>query len=372
MNAEITRRCRLTRRLFLPAVAMLLGACAAAPGMRMEADPPKVEGVRILAVTPELLSIQARQRTSAGRRESPQTQSLDGYRYRIGPHDILSITVWDHPELTLPAGQFRSAEAAGHLVDERGRIFYPHAGEIEVRGLTVADLRELLARRLSKKIVDPQVDVRVAAFRSQRAYVVGEVGQPGPQPITDMPLTVIEAVNRAGGVTPEADMTNITLSRDGVTYRIDLLALYEQGDVSQNVLLRDDDVLQIPDRNLHKVFVLGDVQRPSSQIIHKGRLTLAEALSDAGGVSRSTSDPSRIYVIRGTPAIPEIYHLDASSPEALILGDQFRLEPRDVVFVETSPVARWNRLITQIVPTARVLNDASDVNFPLFQGGADD
>ena len=74
-------------------------------------------------------------------------------------------------------------------------------------------------------------------------------------------------------------MTNVTLTRDNVTYNIDVVAMYEYGNLAQNVVLEHGDVLSVPDRNLQKVFVLGAVGTPSTQIMHKGRLTLAEALS---------------------------------------------------------------------------------------------
>jgi polysaccharide export outer membrane protein len=289
--------------------------------------------------------------------------------YHIGPRDVLTITVWDHPELTIPAGEFRAPEAAGTVVGENGDIFYPYVGTVHVAGMTLPELRDLLTQRLAKYIENPQLDVAVAAYRSQKAYVVGVVAKPGAQPISDIPLTVAEAINRAGGIlpvnstggliTPEADLENVTLSRAGRTYHVDLLALYERGDLRQNVELKDGDVLSIPDGNLNKVFVLGEVKKPQSQFIHKGRMTLAESLSDAGGVDPLAANASRIYVIRHGVEKPEIFHLNARSPDALLLADRFALLPRDVVYVDTAPVADWNRVISLILPTAVLLYETS-------------
>lgn len=371
-----------TTSKWMVAAVLVLQGCAMVPGMYMAPDgdasslevPVTVDGktvaskVAITPITADLIVSQRVRQPEPGRRPPPSGPYRD---YRIGPRDILSITVWDHPELTIPAGSFRDAESSGHLVKEDGTLFYPYVGRLKVAGMTMEQLRRVLARRLSTYIENPQLDVRVIAYRSQRAYVVGEVNQPGIQPIDDVPLTVTEAINRAGGLTERADLRNVTLSRDGEVYDINLLAIYEDGDLSRNVLLEHGDVLSVADvnRGQNKVFVLGEVLQPSSQFINKGRMTLTEALSDAGGVDRVTSNPGRIYVIRSALDKPEIFHLNARSPDALLLADRFELVPRDVVYVDTAEVTRWNRVISQILPTAQTLNQSSATDFPLFQGG---
>ncbi len=293
-------------------------------------------------------------------KQTPETESYT--QYRIGPRDILSITVWEHPELTIPAGEFRSAEMAGNVVGEDGTIFYPYAGVVKVAGLTVEAARDELTQRLSKYLKNLQLDVRVASYRSQRVYVVGEVATPGIQAVKDIPLSVVEAINNSGGAKPDADLRNITLTREGKTYSINLLSLYEGGNVSQNVLLKGGDILNIPDSQFNKIFVLGETLtgtytgRSRSVIMNKGRMTLTEALSEGGGVNQDTSDPSRIFVFRGGLGKPQIYILDAKSPDMLLLADRFPLEPRDVIYVDRAEGIRWNQIIAQIQPTVSLLN----------------
>ncbi len=209
---------------------------------------------------------------------------FDYQDYKLGPGDIINVIVWDHPEITIPAGSYRSAEQSGTLVAEDGTIFFPFAGVVKVAGLTTREVRKLLAKRMANVIENVQLDVRIVSFRSKRVYVVGEVAQPGLQPIDDIRMTLVEAVNRAGGITEEADHGNVLLTRNGQTWRVDLQALYEEGDVSQNVLLQPGDIINVPDRELNKVFVLGEVRNPGSFMMNKRRTTLAEALSDAGFV----------------------------------------------------------------------------------------
>lgn len=283
--------------------------------------------------------------------------------YRVGARDVLTITVWDHPELTIPAGEFRAADVSGYRVGEDGMLFYPYVGVVAAAGKTVEELRRLLTEGLAPFIVKPQLDVRVVAFRSQRTYVVGELVKPGVQAITDIPLTVAEALDRAGGPSPAADMSRATLARDGTTYRIDLNALYQEGDITQNVLLQDGDVLNIPDRAQNKILVMGEVLKPDSQLMVKSRKTLAEAISDAGGVNAFSSDPRRIYVFRNRPDRPLVFRLDGKTPDALLLAERFELEPRDVVYVDTAGISRWNRVLSQLLPsfgvTTRLLPGAT-------------
>lgn len=351
----------MQKNIFVSVLILVLSGCAWAPGMKMEDPPPNVPGVTIRPITVDLIREQQAAALETLELVVPTAEPpVRDYQYLIGVRDVLSIIVWDHPELTLPAGDFRSAEAAGHLVAADGTIFFPYAGQVKVAGKTVGEVRTILTAKMARAIVDPQLDVKVVAFRSQKAYVVGEVGNPGAQPITDVPLTVLDIINQAGGVTPDADVHSVTLKQNDRTRRIDLWALYKEGDVTQNLLLQDGDLVHVPDQSQRKVFVLGEVANPSSILMSDRSLTLTEAIGDVGGVDRVTSNPERIYVIRGNPTEAEIFYLNAESPDALILGDQFTLQPRDVVYVETAGVTRWNRVIEQILPTARTI-DTIDV-----------
>ncbi len=398
MKTQSNRRAMLSSRLrtlLLASMCASLGACALVPGDKAyslrdekssvklpvrssDAAEPVPENVAIKPITAELIIEQIK--TAQPLRPTATNDNLTANRgkgakenlaapdYKIGPGDVLTIIVWDHPELTTPAGQYRSADQAGTVVNEDGTIFYPYVGTLNVAGKTTRQVRDMLAKGLAKYIEKVQLDVRMAAFRSKRVYVVGEVVKPGLLEVTDIPLTVLEAVNRAGGFAPEADHSRVLLTRKGTTYRVDIQAMYEAGATEQNALLEPGDILNVQDRSFNKIFVLGEVTKPGSLVMTKKRSTLAEALADAGYITQDRSNPKWIYVMRGESETPELFHLDGSSPDAMLLADRFPLRPRDIVYVDAADVVRWNRVVSNILPTAQTLFQVSGTKFPLFGG----
>ncbi|ACV35260.1 polysaccharide biosynthesis/export family protein [Accumulibacter sp.] len=381
------------RRFLLALIASTLAGCSIVPGNqsysnREESDVrlPVQQGdvlapanVKIKPITAELIIDMFKvarppvgDGTSAAKvatQNSPRPGGTDVKpvpEYRLGPGDIISIIVWDHPELTIPAGSFRTAEQAGTVIADDGTIFFPYAGVLKVQGKTTSEVRTLLSARLAKYIEKVQLDVRMVAFRSQQVYVVGEVAKPGIQQVTDIPMTILEAVNRAGGFTPEADYSRVLLTRRGTTYLVDIQAMYDYGATEQNALLEQGDIVNVSDRSYNKIFVLGEIAKPGSLVMNKKRSTLAEALSDAGYINQNTSDPRWIYVMRGNTDTPEVFHLDSRLPDAMLLADRFPLRPRDIVYVDAAAVVRWQRVIANILPTATMLNLTSQTQFPLF------
>jgi hypothetical protein len=87
-----------------------------------------------------------------------------------------------------------------------------------------------------------------------------------------------------------------------------------------------------------------------------GRMTMAEALSDAGGINQDFADAARIFIFRGGQGKSKIFYLDAKSPDAFLLADRFPLQPHDVIFFDWTAGIRWNQIIEQIQPTINFLN----------------
>src|SRR6185312_7985814 len=117
----------------------------------------------------------------------------------------------------------------GFVVDQDGTIQFPYAGRLKVAGMTEGQAQKAITTKLGYYIRKPVVTLRVQSYRSKRIYVDGEVKTPGVLPITDVPMSLMEALNRAGGVLPTADQSQIVISRNGNTYVVNLPRMVQKG-----------------------------------------------------------------------------------------------------------------------------------------------
>lgn len=341
------------------AVLLLATACAA-PGMKFRERPGRngdtATEMNGLRVTLRPLDVRALGEAAAAQDGAAALAPLLAQKpepYKVGPQDVLLVTVWDHPEITLPLGQYRQDAATGSVVDEQGALYFPHVGKLQVAGLTISQVRDRVAAALDKVLQNPQVDVKVIAFRSQRVYIGGEVRNPGVYPVNDVPLTLAEAVNRAGGFLPASDDSRILLSRGSQTWSLNFQALMLRGNRIGQIYLKDGDSLQVPNVQDAPVYMLGELARPGTAPMIHGELSLAQAIQESGGIAGLTADARCIYVIRrgAAPDAVEVYHLDARNPTAMVLADSFPLRPRDMVYVDKGTVVRWGQVMNQILPT---------------------
>lgn len=353
------------------ATVLMAQGCAYAPGSHIETSgwnpryesPPEEDYrdlIKVSRIGPDNL------RTAiVARVPQPSDELLlkdSDFQYRIGIGDVLQVTVWDHPELTIPAGSQRSSQESGNVVNENGDIYYPYIGYVRVAGKTTQDVREEVADRLSKYLESPQVDVSVAAFRSQRIYVSGAVDEPGVYPLTNVPTRLVAAISQAGGLEENGDWRHVVLTRNGRDYTLSLKDVFEKGNKFHNVLLQSGDVINVPLGNDRKVFVLGEVTKSQTLAMGRNGLTLAEAISNVGGLNERQSNATGVFVVRraeqasaDSEHLIDLYQLNLKDATALVLADSFVLHNRDLVYVTAAPLARWNRVVSLLVPSFSAL-----------------
>jgi polysaccharide export outer membrane protein len=354
-------------RLGLAMVSLAALVACQAPGQKLTTRPDRNESptevgglmVTLHPVTPQLLS--AKPARGLEPVDLSGLVSMKVPTYRVGAQDVLLATVWDHPEISLPMGPNRSDASYGNLVDEGGYIFFPYVGRIKVAGMTTGEVREALTNQLAKSLRNPQVDVKVLVYRSQKIYVGGEVRNPAVYTVTDVPFTLAEAVNRAGGFLPTADDSRLLLTRGNQTWKLDLPQVMAASGRLGQILLQDGDTLQVPNISEEPVYMMGELVRPGNVPLIHGNLSLAKALSDVGGIQVATADATSIYVIRagsGANSV-DVFHLDGRNPASMVLADKFALNPRDIVYVDAGTLVRFSRVMALLLPTIEATSNTA-------------
>lgn len=309
---------------------------------------------------------------------SPEHElSREDYVYRLGVGDILSIYIAPpliRGSVANSPPTVESDEQSQYLINDRGEVFLPYHGALPVEGLTLPEAFEKIRDALARYINNPQFNLRISEFRSQKVTVVGFVNEVGTVPITDRPLTLAEAVLLARP-TEIADLRGVQLKRGGKQAEFDMTRIVSSADFGDRFILQGGDVVLVPE-NKDIVYLLGEVPNRSVRLPQQGA-SLAEMLfpeNTSGGASQQvnlqagTAMPGSIFVIRAHNAAAQVHHLNGTSPESFLLAQHFAIEPNDIVFVSTRPVVRFNRFIQQLLPSLQtilapifLLNQADDV-----------
>ncbi len=366
-------------------IVFTAGCAAIVPGLNLKERsdlrdaPTNIGGYDFFHITPKNVRIHSAQAsnygvTVGGAEFSPQLSvnesSLNSSvraDYRIRAGDVLSIIVWEHPELTSPTGEFRDPVSSGRLVNAEGQIFYPYVGELQVDGLTSSQVRRLISSRLARVVRNPQIDVRVASFRSQKFQVLGQVRNAGVYPITDSPLTILEAISQAGGLTDSAVSTHVKVVRGGNSYIVPLHMAGLQNPEGSHLYMRDGDSVVALDSRRYPVYVMGAVRDEVAVPVTEGTITLAQAISSAGGFDVDRARNGSVYVVRTQQYVgvdrnhqasisrPSVYRLELGGVSSLLLLNAFELMASDIVYVDTSGIATFNSVVKQILPSVSTL-----------------
>lgn len=257
----------------------------------------------------------------------------------LGPGDVLNFSFFGETNWS------RSDVAVG--MD--GRVSYLQA-QVVAAGLTVDQLREALNKELAKYYRAPHVMVSPVSYRSKKYYVLGRVVTKGAY-VLDRPVTILEAVTRARGletglaernVVDLADLQRSFLLRQGVRVAVDFEKLFQQGDFSQNVLLEPDDFLYFAPATLKEVYVLGEVRAPGITPLIDGS-SVVGVIAERGGFT-DIAFKRRVLVIRGSLEHPQAFAVNTWAVLDARQGD-FKLQPRDIIFVSRRPFLRAEELL---------------------------
>jgi polysaccharide export outer membrane protein len=308
----------LARLAVLAALSSLL-ACHLNPGPQ----PPRASARPAASPTP---APSAPRPPSAPSVPSPSPWVAEpSIEYRVGPGDILEVTVLGNADLSRTA-----------TVQPSGSIAFPLLNEVPVAGLTVPEIQRKMTALLAKDfLVDPHVEVRVKEYQSQFVIVLGEVNTPGRK-VLRSGSRLVDVLVQAGGFTPRASGDVVITRTDGSfdggakVLRMRLSGAFSVQDyVGLEIALRNGDVITASARQY--VTVEGEVQRPGRYAI-EGDLTVTGAISTAGGLTRFGSSDVKVRRIDAATGKVTITKVDLKSVRKGSRPDP-AVAPNDVITV---------------------------------------
>jgi protein involved in polysaccharide export with SLBB domain len=257
----------------------------------------------------------------------------------VGPGDVLNLGLYGQPELS----------RTEIVIAPDGMINYLEATNVLATGLSIDELRVKLDEQLGLYRRAPRTMITPVAFHSKKYYVLGKVMTKGVYTL-DRPMTVLEAIARAHGienglidrnVVDLADFQRSFLVRGGKRYMLDFEKLFQQGDLAQNIAIEPGDYLYFPARTVHEVYVVGEIRLPGT-VVYNPDLTIMAAISARGGYT-DRAYKARVLVVRGSLNNPERIAVDT---HAILTGKglNFKLEPRDIIYVNSRPFIRVEEL----------------------------
>ena len=252
--------------------------------------------------------------------------------YRLGPGDVLQISVWGYPELV------QEVE-----VRPDGMITFPLVADVLVKNLMPAEVKEILTKELSEYVQAPQVTVVVKKFRTVMVQVNGAVRNPGLYHLRPS-SNVSDALAVAGGVTDDGDLSRVkVISQQGGPQYLDIAGYYLE-DVPENRRVEDGDEIVVAE--LRKVTILGEVRKPG-QVSVKIDDGVLEIIARAGGpTDRAQLNKVRVY--RGA---------DLTDPQAVVVGrsnllfegdvqENPKIAAGDIVFIPETKKPNWQKILT--------------------------
>lgn len=271
--------------------------------------------------------------------------------YTLTNGDILSIQLWANPELSSDADK-------SYQVDSYGYISLPMIGRYKASGKTVHTINQELPRLFSRYLRNPDVIVRITSYQGKKFSVTGNVNRSGEFALNDQPTSLYTALSLAGGISPQVgDNSSITLVRNGKTYQLNNFELEKAGYSLHSLFIQPNDSIYVNAKENQKIYVMGEAGRNQALRLRDQGMTLGDVLGESEGLNPLSASRSKIYVVRTHPTYgtTEVYHLDLSSIGDFGLANQFSMRSNDIVYVDASGLARWQRVLNQIMPFSNAL-----------------
>ncbi|MDJ1007879.1 MAG: polysaccharide biosynthesis/export family protein [Paracoccaceae bacterium] len=270
--------------------------------------------------------------------------------------DFSSSSISPISSTTLPPQTVRGA----------GTVNVPPVGRVLASGRTIQSFENFLETRLGEVLVEPSVIVELVDRQSARVNIVGEVGAPGRVPLTEVNTRLVDVISAAGGPSGRTEDLVVRLSRGGDTRTVTLAQLFESP--RYNVIARPGDVLAL-ERSDRKFTVLGQSGNQTLRFDEQN-VTLAEALSQAGGIQSPSADRSGVFLYRRAPRdvisslgadlseipgaeITTIFRFDFSQPTSLFAANAFEVADGDILYISDSvneEVSNAISTLTNFVP----------------------
>lgn len=275
--------------------------------------------------------------------------------YGIAKGDILSIILTNYPDI--------NASTESLTVDQQGFIQFPLIGRIKAAGLSVPQFTATLQRQLQRylKYSDPQV--KIINYRGSKFFVDGAVKQSGEFAIADVPISLYGGISMAGGVSETGDANHIILHRQGKSYPLGMRSLNQMGLSANQIYLKDGDAIHVNSQSRNKVYVLGEFGKLEPVAIPEQGLSLAHVLGESNGLNPNTANAAKVYIVRDNPQskFTNIYYVDMQSITSFALASRFEMQANDILYVDPTGLARWNRVISAILPSTSAINVISGI-----------
>ncbi|MEX0319284.1 MAG: polysaccharide biosynthesis/export family protein [Ruegeria sp.] len=279
----------------------------------------------------------------------------------IRPGDVLGLTVWENVDDGLLAGETSNATILEEVqVDSDGFIFVPYAGRVRASGNTPEQLRAVITKELEEQTPDPQVQVRRVAGDGATVSLTGAVGAPGVYPIERPTRTLANMLAKAGGVSVEPEIAQVTVIRGNQKGQVWYQDLFTNPQL--DIALRGGDRILV-EQDTRSFTALGATASQARVPFESQDLSALEAIAQVGGLQSLSSDPTGIFILRNEPAEIAgqvlgrndlqgaqrmIYVLNLTEPNGLFEARDFVIRDDDTIYVTEAPYAQWTKTISLI------------------------